>query len=85
MMLQGAINTLDNEPRPVWMVEVSTTEHQPHGVETNPAFKKTFEQFFDRGCRAYTADKSERELKASDVDEVAADLLKIDFHNYIFQ
>lgn len=85
MMLQGANNTLDNEPRPVWMVEVSTTEHQPDGVETNPAFKKTFEQFFDRGYRAYTADRSGRELKASDVEEVAADLLKTDVNNYIFR
>lgn len=85
MMLQGAINTLDNDPGPVCMVEISATEHQPHGLETNPAFKKTFELFFDRGYSAYTADKSGRELKESDVDEVAADLLKMDVHNYIFR
>lgn len=85
MMLQGARQTINNEPRPIWMVEISTTEHQPHGVATNPTFKKTFDLFFDRGYRAYLAEKSGRELMKGDVEEIADSPSKINSHNFIFR
>jgi len=52
MMLQGANQTLMNEPRPIWMMEISLTEHQPAGTVMNPHFAKTFELFFLQGYRA---------------------------------
>lgn len=35
-VLQGAMNTLCHEPRPIWMVEISTMTHQLQGVIINP-------------------------------------------------
>jgi hypothetical protein len=52
MMLQGANQTLINEPRPIWLMEIASTEHQPAGVATNPYFAKTFELFFAQGYRS---------------------------------
>lgn len=85
MMLQGGSNVLSNNPRPIWMVEISTTEHQPDGVKTNPNFKKTFDLFFDGGYSAYVADKSERELMRGDIDKISNNHARIGTHNFIFR
>lgn len=85
MMLQGSSKALSNDPKPVWMVEVSSSEHQPCAVKANPNFKKVFDMFFDRGYRAYTADKAGQELTAFDVDKVAAGSLEIDAYNFIYR
>jgi len=52
MMLQGARHSLENEPRLIWMAEISTTEHQPDGVSMNPYLKQTFDIFFEQGYKA---------------------------------
>ena len=46
MMLQGARLTLQNTPRPIWVMEITTSEHQPAGTLINPNFEKTFDVFF---------------------------------------
>lgn len=51
-MLQGAMKTLCHDPKPIWMVEITTKEHQPQGVAVNPHLLPTFELFFAQG---YTA------------------------------
>ena len=85
MMLQGAAETLQNEPRPIWMMEVCTTEHQPVGTSMNPNFKKTFELFFDCGYRAFTADAVAKEIKKSDVDDVMANRKQLTTQNFLFR
>lgn len=85
MMLKGSSQALSNTPRPTWMIEVSATEHQPDDVTKNPNFKETFDLFFDRGYRAYTADKSGCELMRSDIDKIYGDHTRIDTHNFIFR
>lgn len=51
-MLQGAGKILDNDPKPIWMVEIQSTECQPSGVPFNPHFAETFALFFERGYAA---------------------------------
>ncbi len=85
MMLQGAAQTLLNEPRPLWMVEIATTEHQPAGTAINPDFAKTFELFFRLGYRAYTADADSRELNQETVGRIASGQLPLKTHNFIFR
>jgi FkbM family methyltransferase len=85
MMLQGAAQTLLNEPRPIWMMEISTTEHQPAGTTMNPKFAATFAVFFNRGYRAFTADEAQQELTKEDVAEVVASGRQLNTHNFIFR
>ncbi len=85
MMLQGATRTLQNEPRPIWMMEISTTEHQPMGTTMNPNLAKTFELFFDCGYRAFMADAKGGELTKADVDDIACKKKQLDMHNFIFR
>jgi len=85
MLLQGAAETLQNEPRPIWMMEISTTEHQPVGTSMNPNFAKTFEAFFDHGYRSFTADMEKQEIEKEDVDDVLAHEKRLGTHNFIFQ
>lgn len=85
MMLQGAAQTLSNEPRPIWMVEVSTTEHQPAGTTINPNFAKTFDIFFDQGYRAFTADMRSQEIRKVDIDNVLNHEARLSAHNFIFR
>jgi FkbM family methyltransferase len=85
MMLQGAAQTLRNEPRPIWIMEVSTTEHQPAGTSMNPNFAKTFDMFFDQGYRAFTADIESQEIRKVDIDNVLAHVVRLGTHNFIFR
>lgn len=85
MVLQGAIKALQNKPRPIWMMEISTTEHQPAGTSMNPNFEKTFEIFFDSGYRAFTADEEAVELNRSDVKDVVASRRRLTTHNFVFR
>lgn len=84
MMLQGANHTLNNELRPIWMMEISTTEHQPKGTSMNPNFVKTFEMFFRCGYRARTADSVGMELGIKDVNLVMFGHKKLGTNNFIF-
>ena len=85
MMLQGANQTLMNEPRPIWMMEISTTEHQPAGTVMNPHFAKTFELFFAQGYRALTADEAAQEINQESIQQVVAGTQKLGNHNFIFK
>ena len=84
MMLQGAIQTLMNEPRPIWMMEISSTEHQPAGTVMNPHFAKTFELFFAQGYRACTANEAAQEITQAIVQQVVAGKQKLGTHNFVF-
>lgn len=84
MMLQGANQTLMNEPRPIWMMEISSTEHQPAGTVMNPHFAKTFELFFAQGYRACTANEAAQEITQAIVQQVVAGKQKLGTHNFVF-
>jgi FkbM family methyltransferase len=84
MMLQGAKNTLVNETRPIWMMEVSSTEHQPAGVAMNPDFAKTFELFFAQGYLAITADEAAIEITPAIIQKVVAGEQRLGTHNFVF-
>lgn len=85
MMLQGATQILVNEPRPIWMVEISTTEHQPAGTPINPNFAQTFEIFFSQGYRAFTADELSQEVTWETVTKVVAGHHQLKTHNFVFR
>jgi FkbM family methyltransferase len=81
--LQGAAAVLDRQPRPVWLVEITLSEHRR---EPNAQFRETFDVFFRRGYRARTADAAEREVTAADVARWAdAGRVAFGSHNYLFE
>lgn len=83
MMLQGAKQTLANDPRPIWLMEISSSEHQPAGVVMNPNFAKTFELFFTQGYQAVTADSEAMQITPNIVEEVMAGRQKLGMHNFV--
>lgn len=84
MMLHGATETLAHEPRPIWMIEINTDQHQPDGMPMNPNFAQTFKMFFSRGYRAYTADDARGELTRETVARIAAGDDRLSVYNFLF-
>jgi FkbM family methyltransferase len=85
-MLRGAKILLQADPKPIWMLEVSISEHQPAGVHINPNLVETFELFQERGYSAFAADDALRPVDLAEIRNVAAtqrDTLGV--HNFIFR
>ena len=85
MMLQGAGQTLKNDPKPIWIVEISSTEHMPKGTMMNPNFTKTFEIFFECGYRGMTANSKKNDITLNDINQVISGEKYLDTHNFVFQ
>lgn len=84
-MLQGAISTLSNSIRPIWIVEITTHQNQPTGVTINPNFIRTFEVFFSYDYRAFAIqEQKEVELLMSDILNIGT-ALEYDNYNFIFK
>ena len=69
-MLEGACQFLAMDPKPIWMVEISTTEHQPEGVRMNPNLMSTFQLFWDNGYEAWTANHVPRHVSKKEIEDV---------------
>lgn len=84
-VLQGAKSLIEQEPKPVWMIEICIDEHQPDEGSINSKMLPTFELMFKSGYRAWTLDKA--------VDEITIETLKkiehtgsnnLATHNFLF-
>jgi len=84
-MLMGAKQILNLSPRPVWMMEITTSENQPEGVKINPDFEKTFNIFFDLGYKAYLANEARTELTRQDIKSVLQNDRVLNAYNFIFK
>lgn len=85
LMLEGALLLIDMEPKPIWMVEVSISEHQPKGIIINPNLQSTFQIFWQGGYEAWTADNQCRIVNPSEVDEIVrTGKDTIYTHNFLF-
>ena len=85
MLLQGAIQTLSNMVKPIWLMEIAGTQNQPQGTVMNPNYEKTFELFFEHGYRAFTADSKQIEISRHDVNQVMAGTKQMEIYNFIFR
>lgn len=84
-VLEGARALLASTPKPVWMVEIAVTEHQPAGRRINPSLRKTFQLFWDAGYAAFTADRESRRVLPDEVDRVVATgVSSFGTHNFLF-
>jgi FkbM family methyltransferase len=84
-MLEGAGRFLHLQPKPIWMLEISITEHQPKGTNLNPHLLSTFQVFWESGYEAWTADKHLRLVSLDEVKSICKggrDTLLT--HNFLF-
>jgi FkbM family methyltransferase len=83
--LQGSVLTLQQDPKPVWIVEICSHQHQPAGVSINPKLLDTFDLFWTAGYVAYTVESKPRLVERSEVSAIAQggpDTLQL--HNFMF-
>ncbi len=83
-VVQGAKNMLINNPKPTWVMEITTTDHQPDGVTINPYLKDVFELFFNNGYQSFIFDREFAPITLSDVDRVMKGIETFNTHNFIF-
>jgi FkbM family methyltransferase len=85
MMLEGAQSFVNQHPKPVWMIEVSISEHQPEGVIVNPKLLSTFHFFWNRGYESWTADRQCRPVYPDEIERVATGGTDtFSTHNFLF-
>jgi len=85
LMLAGASSFLVQQPKPVWMVEISVAEHQPQGTAINPDLLSTFQVFWDGGYEAWTADRRLRLVAPAEVERIAlTGENSLGTHNFLF-
>ena len=70
LMLEGASSFLCAEPKPIWMVEISISEHQPKGININPNLLETFQIFWNRGYESWTANRQCRQVNPDEVGSI---------------
>jgi FkbM family methyltransferase len=84
-LLEGAAGMLAIEPKPIWMVEICITEHQPEGIKINPNLFSTFKIFWDAGFEAWTADKQFRIIARDEIRNIInSGVDSINMHNFLF-
>lgn len=85
MVLEGATKMLTNEPKPIWLVEITTREHQLSSSNINPNFKETFQFFFQNGYQAFMVDQNIEMITAEQVALASKGSLKIETYNFLFR
>lgn len=84
-MLEGAVSTFLNDPKPIWMVEITVTEHWPGGVKINPNLLSTFQLFWDHGYEAKTANKENRIVTKIEIENIVrSEIDTLNVHNFLF-
>lgn len=87
-VLSGAERLLQQLPRPLWLVEITSHENQPAERPMNPHFEQTFSHFFALGYAASVVLPATGRLMpvtAADVQAIARGQRAAMGHNYLFQ
>jgi len=72
LMLDGSSLLLDMEPRPIWLMEILVSAHQPKDQRINPNLLSTFQEFWDRGYEAWTTHKQNRIVTKDEIESIIA-------------
>jgi FkbM family methyltransferase len=85
LVLEGSCLQLKLSPKPIWMVEISVSEHQPRNLKINPHLLSTFQMFWDNGYEARTANREGRLITRQEIEKIAkSETNTLDTHNFIF-
>ena len=80
-LLKGASKTLQNDPQPIWIVEISLSVHRP---KVNQNFGSTFKIFWDLGYSVYTANSERKIVTESDVKYWESTGIESGCNNWLF-
>ncbi len=83
LVLEGSTKVLQNDPKPIWLIEIVTTQHQPNGI-VNPNLTSTFELMFKAGYKAVTADSNMKEVSLEDVTATQNNSAVLASYNFLF-
>lgn len=84
-VLKAATQLLSNPIAPIWLVEITVTDHQPETVKTNPHLLATFDLFYEAGYRAHTVGKVEREITREEIEAIVkTGVNTLEVHNFLF-
>lgn len=84
MLLKGAVNTLANDVRPIWIVEINSTEHQPGSTTFNPNFYSTFDIFFKNGYKSFMVNESLNEINCDNLIDFSKNSEFTNVQNFLF-
>ena len=85
LMLEGASSIINMAPKPIWMMEISISEHQPKGIKINPNLWSTFNIFWEKGYEAWTADKKCRIVHPNEIEQIVrSGIDSLHTHNFLF-
>lgn len=85
LMLEGAASIIGMVPRPVWMIEIAISGHQPKGVTMNPNLTSTFDCFWRNGYEAWTADEHCRIVCPDEIRKIVeTGIDTLQTHNFLF-
>ncbi|MEL6799603.1 MAG: FkbM family methyltransferase [Pseudomonadota bacterium] len=65
--LKGAGTLINADPKPIWMVEISHTVHQPQGIQTNPHFADTLNLFHSAGYSVLATENGAADVSWDDL------------------
>ena len=83
-MLEGSTIMLNNNPKPIWLIEIMTKDHQPNNLKINPNLKSTFQILFQNGYKAFSADKEMRPITMEEVENVSTGKTEFSVYNFLF-
>jgi len=83
-MLDSASKILNNNPKPIWIIEIVTKQHQPIGIEFNPNFSEIFRSFFRKGYKAIYADDNLLPVTIEEVEKIERDKKELNTYNFLF-
>ena len=69
--MEGAGRLLSSEPKHLWIMEISITNHRNDGV--NPKLKSIFQKFWDQGYQAWVIGHSCEAIDEEMIDQVVRD------------
>jgi len=85
-MLDGAAGVLANDPKPIWLMEITVTEHQPEGTTINPHLYDTFKRMHDAGYQAYAVGEKLYRVTMAQVEAAQkGDTSVLGTHNFLFR
>lgn len=83
-LLMGAKEMLNATPSPVWLIEITKTEHQPDASSGNPHFLETFQLFLDAGYNVYRGDGSWKPVSRKELEQIDRLEIQSPCINYLF-
>jgi FkbM family methyltransferase len=84
-VLKGATNLLERMPKPLWFTEICIDEHFDSEGHRNPQLLDTFDEFFNRGYKAYAMGEKIREILREEIVTIQdGEMNSIGTHNFLF-